>query len=273
MKKQLSVIAAAAMLISAMPMSVSMAADTYFTDAPRTVDYSKSWTENNSAGTKDNTDAAAYKFTVGNESFSLLDVNNGAASKYFVIANQIYGTHPIAATTRLNVFECAPNLEGTSASWVDDDLAPEYPTFWLNSKHFHDGYQFSDADGSVPQIADSIRAYIDANHVWTCEAAPLLTNPISQYTFKAGIALPSANEINTYTDRMDSFKSDQSDAFVTRTNINYVWSGNTSLRFLGVAKYWDATQWCPQQADMNGQQFNIRPCFWLKDGFFANVAV
>lgn len=276
MKKTVSAILSLSLAVSALPITAvnAVTEDLYFTDGVRTIDYDTEWCENAWTGMDgaSQTGDSAYKFTVGNENFSLLDVSQSDInSKYFVIANQIYGTYPMPNTTRANVFECAPGLEGTHTYWVDYNLAPEYPTFFLNSAHFYNAWTFRDADTSVPQIADNIRAYIDTDHVWTCEPASKAGVSNAKYTFKAGITLPSASEVNTYKDR---FGIGEYNEFATRTSISYTWDGNTSLRFLGVAQDWYTDQWYPKQTDMTGGiWYNIRPCFWLKDGFFANVKV
>ena len=76
MKKTLSAILAASMLLATVPMATIHAdsTDVYFTET-KTVDYSQTW-HNAQAGngyaTAEN--AANYKFTAGGQTYSLLDV-------------------------------------------------------------------------------------------------------------------------------------------------------------------------------------------------------
>ena len=275
MKKTLSLILSLSLAVSSLPITAAHAetnGDMYFTDGPRTVEYTavepnQGYNYNNYTEESRN----AYKFTVGNENFSLLDVNaSDNNSKYFVMSNTVYGRHKMDGTAT-NYFQHAVDgsgnvFEGTATSLVSDDLAGSYPTFWLNSKHFYAGYGL-DQKADVPRIADNIREYLDTNHVWTCEPAPNAATPNDTYTFKAGLAFPSAREFLTYQDRI-TFANSAS--FALRTMINYDWNG--SIRFVGNAwledsgwgtiAHWEAGSWQ-----------NVRPCFWLKDGFFANVKV
>lgn len=254
MKKTLSAILATAMLITALPMSVIHAEenDAYFTEQ-RTVDYSGTWYNakvGNGYATAEN--AANYKFTVGTENFSLLDVSQDSDSKYFVITSTSVAGFPFYANTDVvNYFD---NVSGSG-----DAHAKKYPSWALNGEYFKNGWVFNSFTG----ISSTVRDYIDFSHEWTCEKS--LTN--EEYKITAGIAYPSANEISTYSDRF--LVQDTTAPFVMRTLRN-----QAGARF-GIINATGADNW-KYQAVALGESASwqkVRPVFWLNDEFFANVPV
>lgn len=272
MKKFMSAFLSAAFLISAIPAGFAEAqetADIYFTDM-RSVDY-REWTENNLqdlGGASTNGDAA-YKFTVGDENFSLLDVKNDSSSKYFVISNSGYGYKMFYNNGQEQWFKV---LSDEELSEVGAANAVEYyPGWWIQSGEFKNGSGIWGQSCNT-RIASNIREYIDNNHIWTCESASKAAAPSAEYKIKAGITLPSASEIQAYKDR---FGICDTPSFATRTVISY--NDGSGSRFFGVAQAWpshdvNGIAWYPTQTPMGNGAF-VRPVFWLNDKFFANVAV
>lgn len=276
MKKTLSAILATAMLITALPMSVIHAEenDAYFTEE-RTVNYDSAWKANDWRVISSQTTNPDYTFTVkngeNNESFSLLEVDaDGTASKYFVIANQTYGKRQQFAVNAdvANYWKNPTTEEKAALNNNVDSIAAKYNTYWLDGQHFEKGWSLAGPSylfGTSPLIS-----YIDNSHVWTCEPTPDVAVPNEKYTFTAGIALPSASEINTYADRFGIAETG-AEGFATRTMINY---NNGTNRYIGVAKPWSTKQWYPAQTLLpQTASLKIRPVCWLNDEFFANVPV
>ncbi len=256
MKKTLSAILATAMLITALPMSVMHAEDSqdaYFTEA-RTVDYSGTWYNakvGNGYTTAEN--AANYKFSVGTETFSLLDVSDDADSKYFVITNNAVAGFPFYANTDVvNYFEIV--------SGSGDAHAKKYPSWALNGEYFQKGWVFNSFTG----VSSTVREYIDFSHEWTCEKS--YSN--EEYKITAGIAYPSANEISTYSDRF--LVADSTSApFVIRTLRN-----QEGARF-GTVNATGTDNWKYQAIGLgeSASWQKVRPVFWLNEDFFASVPV
>lgn len=280
MKKMLSMLLSASMIISAVPVIASGTnEDSYFTDV-RTVDYTKTYNRR-AAGTY-STDAAAYRFTVGDETYSLLDVKDNKDSKYFVIgATEFQHKNQFNENIDNDNYFRMPTSEEeaalrAAADGKADPVEAAYPSWGLNGEFFKNGWAHSGINNVKLTVSDSIRDYIDWNHVWTSEAAPDAFVSNNMYTYTAGITYPSAGEVIAYSDRF--LEADKLTAFATRTMVNkegekrYI--GFFSTRARKTETVDDDDTDAPHLYDYGLPcGGDVRPCFWLNDQFFANVAV
>ena len=252
MKKTLSAILAASMLLATVPMATIHAdsTDVYFTET-KTVDYSQTW-HNAQAGngyaTAEN--AANYKFTAGGQTYSLLDVTKDSDSKYFVITDTSVAQFPFYANTDVvNYFDVV--------SGSGDAHAKKYPSWALNGEYFQKGWVYRNCTG----ISSTVRDYIDFSHEWTCEKS--YSN--NEYKITAGITFPSVSEISAYSNR---FLVKGASTFVMRTLRN-----QDGARFGTINCDGDNWKHIAIALNDNANWQNVRPVFWLNENFFENVAV
>lgn len=269
MKKMLSFLLSASMLISTLPV-MAASGDEYFTDT-RTVDYDAVQVPNQNGAYS--TTAADYKFTVGDETYSLLDVSSDENSKYFVIGANVFA-RAAAFIESENV-----NYFSSDSTWSGSTKEYYLPTWYLNGEYFQKGWATNPGSTGAKQgVSAAVREYIDNNHVWTCEPAEYpdfvsgdktvnLSN--EKYTYTAGIALPSVSEVKAYADRFVEKDTGSVTGIATRTMLTYE---STETRQVGVisttSDLWNVAGWA-----LPSPNVPIRPCFWLNSQFFANVAV
>lgn len=194
-----------------------------------------------------------YTFTIGSETFTMLDIFDDEASAYLVVANQNYGNRTINGSD----FGKEPDIENNKQ---DENI-----TYWLNNT-------FTVSGNGGKTLNRGIIKHIDFEHLWTGEAAPKAKIPIAEtYIFKAGITLPAVSEMEAYKDMMGY--SDTGATFLTRTPANQVISGGDEWVFACTPSNgksdttWQLAHWkIPANT-------GIRPMFYLDCGFFGDVAV
>jgi len=186
-------------------------------------------------------------FTLDGQEFTLVKAFDNEESTYFVAANQTYGTYRAESNI----------LDPTNASNMQYWLANDFPEDGNN------GYF----------LPEDIVKNIDYNHVWVTEGASAAATPIESYSFKAGITIPSASEMDRYGDVMSY---DIGAVYYTRTTANYKAEGSEACFLLvsdsrvggntetqALLPHWNATT--------NPAATGIRPVFYLKKDFFTTT--
>lgn len=207
---------------------------------------------------------AANKFKVGDKNFILLDSFDNDESTFLVTVADDYG----------------------SKSIDDMYMDPTDPTnyaYWLDNTFKTSG----NGDGKV--LPTQIVKYINNNHIWLTEGAPLSpkakTNDkinAQNYTFKAGVTAISASELKRYKDKIgstDGFDSLDKVTFSTRSISNYTNENNTSVSYNLTAQRGTPTDddsdwtsenlWFPPWPEASGT--HVKPVFYLTKEFFKNV--
>lgn len=263
--KKLSILLALSIMAAFIP--VSNAQTTYF-DTPITVTYTaqavNTWTavaDRHEPGDAIYADRD-YVFTIGTEKFTLLDVLNDSNSKYFVIANQSYGTRTVTYADGVFKMPTQAEIDAATTDPLKDQLDAKYFAYWLNNGFIKFGH-----------INRDIISHVDYNHIWTCEPAPNAGTPITQYyTYTAGVSIPSMSELKAYKDRV-GYK-DVGGNFMTRTVVNWNNAGAaTNYIFVAgghpdnTAVGWRGAHWSLPAVT------NIRPCFYLNNKLFEDVRI
>lgn len=187
---------------------------------------------------------AANVFKVGDDSFTLLDNFNNPKSTYFVAANALYGTKNF-----------------NNRVWNTDDSSNL--SNWLNNTFLTEG-------NGGKKLPEGVTEYIDFDHLWLNEAAPLAFTPHEQYTHKAGVALISVAEINRYNGIFGF--SDAGGRFWTRTHANHTADKDFFETVTGVDKN-GVKDTSMNHWDIPNGNTGIRPVFYLNEDFFRNTAI
>ncbi len=177
-----------------------------------------------------------YVFSVGGESFTLIDTFDDTSSAYLLIANQGYNKRTVYADS----------FTSTAPGNLND---------WLNN--------------TFTGINTDIREHIDFAHRWELDPAPDAAVAIEPGTgFTAGITIPSVSELAEYGDKLGY--ADTGDHFPTRTVLNGTDSKNILVYQHGTSGI-DDMSW--QLYNRNKPNISIRPMFFVDSDFFACVAV
>ena len=178
-----------------------------------------------------------YTFTYGGKKYVLADVLNNEASKYFIISDELYGTR-----TRDKL-----KLDESSAlqSWLNGDFV-----------------NYGNNNGAITPFPKTLTKHIDFNHLWKTEGND---NNFDNYSFKAGVTVPSWNELKIYTDKAGF---NLGSTYMLRTTLNgnssnyLVLDAGGSTDTMGKIGWWSVPS-----------AINIRPVFYLDGGFFADAAI
>ncbi len=192
---------------------------------------------------------AEILFVVEGKEFAILDsTEKDGKTYYFVIADESYGQTQYDKTPGVTT-------ESALGTW---DINNEYNmAYWLNT-------EFWDNGNNGNKLPESIKEYIDKNHIWHTEpmkhlegyqneiltVAPLAVP--ADYEWKKYISLIGQNEAGTYW-----FRTTRGD--VNTSNI-LIATGNMTL---GSNTGWNA----------NAVTGNVRPVFYLSEDFFKNAKV
>ena len=178
-----------------------------------------------------------YKFTYGGKKYVLADVLNNEVSKYFIISDELYGSR---ARGELKLDE-----NSVFTSWLNGDL--------INYGN----------EGGIEKFPDKIKEHIDFNHLWKTEGND---NNFDTYSYKAGVNIPSWNEMKIYTDKAGFNVDDSSYMFRTTLNDNsecyLILDAGQSVEGMGKVGWWAVPS-----------TIGIRPVFYLDGSFFADAAI
>lgn len=195
-------------------------------------------------------------FEVDGTKFILLDTytKNGERS-YFVISRNAHGKRAIDSVANWNVG--GDNIFSVDDRKPDKAMSEKHMAYWLNSSE--EGGFLNDATENTLPVG--IKEYIDKNHVWKTESTLNGSNvQTGDYAFTAGITLLSAREFQKYSDK-----------------IGYGDTGSEWWLRTGYARERGKNMVVKASKDVErtiGSYANdVRPVFYLKDGFFKNVKV
>lgn len=204
----------------------------------------KSYLPNLTIPMQKNVENTDYKFKVGDKSFTLVDSFNNDKSTFFVVPNDSYGK------------------AGMAHPYFDpqDKTSMAYT---MNTTFVNEGL------GSLT-LPDEVVEYIDYDHMWACEAAPLSLNEQvhESYAFKAGVTLLSFTEIEKYKN-------------ILATVDNLGGYSRTPAEYINTDKdkaYIQNIKWNDQQTgvwtnvwDTIGAKNEVLPVFYIGKDFFKEV--
>ncbi len=220
-------------------------------------DETKKWANMNwvSYGTSGGMGDSTRNFTMKNEfgkelSFTLVEIYNNEESKYWIIANDRYGTKHSGTSVKYD-----PTVADTIANFTNAALVQKTPWEW-----------------NLPQaVIDAL----DYDHVWITEMANAGETVKEPYTFKAGVVIPAIWEMWKYGDRMII------DFPATYNGANYVFRTALSDAYYHGIKYGtnktgatgiSSFQLTPLTANATDAR-GVRPEFFVNSDFFKNAKV
>lgn len=221
-------------------------------------DETKKWANMNwvSYGTSGGLGDATRNFTMKNEygkefSFTLVETYNNEESKYWIMANDRYGTKHSGTSVKYD-----PTVPDTIANFTNAALVQKTPWEW--------------------NLPKAVIEALDYDHVWITEAANAGETVTEPYTFKAGVAIPAIWEMWKYGDRMIiDFPATYNGAnYVFRTALNDTYyhgiryGTNKTNDTTGVSSF----QLTPLTANAKDAR-GIRPEFFVNSKFFKNAKV
>ncbi len=244
LKKMISFLSAAALALSVVPSA-------WATEDIPTATYGHGTLV--PVGTADGTGDADWNFAVDGKKFTLLDVQNSATSKYYVIADEdSFGLY-----------------KNTSEDGVYDPTDESNLGYWVNTK-LTDGED--SGDWQDPELPEKIVSAIDKNHQWVIEATDNTAIKTEQRSVTAGVTVPAVWELVKYADRIrwNNYRT-ASNAYIwtrtTRSASAYygIWTdGNDNLVKNNQFQVWGAD---------NKKTYVVRPQFFLNENFFAKAAI
>ncbi|MBO5059475.1 MAG: hypothetical protein J6C82_00995 [Clostridia bacterium] len=236
--------------------SVSDGTNTYTSEEYSIASYVESHSRNEDAIVNAASDEdALFKLKGSDREFVLAETFNNSESKYFVVANELYGKKAISTENGYQKFNSEE--EGSFQAWINSDFAG------------------SGIDGV--KLPEKLLSYINYSHIWRTEGTTAWTsNNIDSYTFKAGITIPSVSEL-VYYDRVGydvkSTEGESADKIMTRTPVNHSAALAPNWIMLLNMQYSQNSSTQVRLVHGASPEEWVRPQFYLKDGFFANVAV
>ena len=219
-------------------------------------DETKSWANMSwvSYGSSGGTGDATRNFTMKNEfgkklSFTLVETYNNSDAKYWIIANDRYGTKYSGVSVKYD-----PSVQDTIANYTNVAFVQGSAWEW-----------------NLPR--EIINA-IDYDHVWITEKA--YSGEITEfYTVTAGVVIPAIWEIWKYGDRMvidfSEIYNGANYVFRTAYNDSYyhgIKYGSNKTADTGVSSF----QLTPLTANAKDAR-GIRPEFFLNEEFFKNAKI
>ncbi len=240
-KKMISFLSAAALALSVVPSA-------WATEDIPTATYGHGTLV--PVGTADGTGDADWNFAVDGKKFTLLDVQNSATSKYYVIADEdSFGLY-----------------KNTSEDGVYDPTDESNLGYWVNTK-LTDGED--SGDWQDPELPEKIVSAIDKNHQWVIEATDNTAIKTEQRSVTAGVTVPAVWELVKYADRIRWNRFS--------TAVTYLWTRTTrsTTDYYGVWTYANLVQ--NNQFEIYGvtssKEYIVRPQFFLNENFFAKAAI
>lgn len=204
----------------------------------------KHWTPNYTIGMTKNVENTDYKFMVGDKSFTLVDTFNNDKSTFFVVPNDDYGKAGMAH----------PYFDPQDKSSM---------AYTINTTFVKEGLGSS-------ILPDEVVKYIDFDHMWACEGAPLSLNEKvhESYAFKAGVTLLSFTEIEKYKNIMATVGNL---AGYSRTPAEYINSDKDKAYIHNIKWNDQGTGVWTNVWDTVNAQNNVKPVFYLGKDFFKEV--
>ncbi len=227
--------------------------------------------------------------------FVLAETFNNSESKYFIVSDNGYGPFTYAANSTVSAEVTKDGVTETvyqTPIWNPDivnettENRNKFFAYWINSKE-EGGFLESENQSGLPE---EITQYINFEHIWRTEGTPnwsTCTTPAESwesYTFSAGVTIPSFSEIEHYTNV--GFSTKDIDESGLSTAKRKIWSRTPVDTTKGAAGVGDRPKWAlnfyvsydtsENRVRTNhtvSDQLFVRPVFYLKDGFFANVPV
>lgn len=236
------------------------------------------------------------RFKVGDKYFLLLDKDSDG--NYFVMADDMYGTHQFLGTSRSSTESSVWFQTHLNGTWKYNSETNSNIAYWLNNSFLTDG-NGKNTDGSARKLPDDIvnnlvekdwgvegGSNISDGYFWsaaTGDKPAAAYTSIAPYTTKQKVSLLSLWEGRTYwndisplvydmkpytdknTDEVDAYKYY---SWYLRTAYNNAMMGFEPSN--GVFVY-SNTGILGSTAINN--EFGVRPCFFLSKDFFEKVAV
>lgn len=217
-------------------------------------DADKSW--NNMVwvtyGTHDGSGNPARNFTVKNEygkelSYSLVETFDNDDAKYWIIANDRYGTKGTGTSV---VYD--PTVEGSIAKYVNEAFVQSNAWEW-----------------NLPQ---SVIECLDFDHKWMTEKAFSGEEVTKAYEIEAAVVIPAIWEVEQYGENMMiNFLPQYNSNYVFRTPYNDSYYHGIKLNSIKEANGKYVFQLTPLGAGSAAR--GVRPEFFVNSQFFKTVAV
>lgn len=204
----------------------------------------KSYLPNLTIPMQKNVENTDYKFKVGDKTFALVDTFNNDRSTFFVVPEDYYGTYGMTHV----YFDAS---DKTSMAYA------------MNTTFLNDGF----GEGTLPE---DVVKYIDFDHMWACESAPLSRNEKvhEDYAFKAGVTLLSFTEVEKYKNILATVDNLLG---YTRTTTNYR-NENNEKEYINYINWRDGyTGTWTNLWDTVGAKSYVKPVFYLGKDFFKEV--
>ncbi len=184
-------------------------------------------------------------FTVDGKEFTLVDTFDNKKSTFYVVANDSYGNYNM---TTVNMDE-------------SDDTSI---ISWLNNSFIKDG----NGDNKLP---DGISDFIDYDHIWLSEEAD--ASPLGQleYSFRAGVTIPSVSELVRYKDILGYAEPDSN--YWTRTVPDWKNTSKPEAEYLFTIQGLKTVDSLKVSHWELPSGTGVRPQFYLKEDFFKNVKI
>ena len=177
-----------------------------------------------------------YTFLYDGKSFTIGSIFNNDKSKYLIIANDLYGKKAVSDNKIVKFDgEDSTNIQ----YWLDNEFAGKLPA--------------------------GIKAGINFEHIWLTEPEYTSAEPVC-YTFKGGVTLPSVSEFIKYP----NMGTKAADTYYTRTPV-FFFRGKTQLFAIEPSKA-GMNEFTPSTVSVDKEN-EMRPVFYLKEGFFKKNAV
>lgn len=204
----------------------------------------KSWGNNTRITMPLNAENMDYKFKYNGLTFTIVDTLNNDKSTFFIAPNDDYGR------IGMTISDFDPNNAKSMA-------------YTMNTTFVKDGL----GSNALP---DELLKYIDFDHMWVCDAAPLSINEKvhESYAFKAGVTLLSFTEIEKYkdalatTDNLKGYSRTASNYNNEKDDTDYAF--NIQQNDSGV----NTNIW-----NLNGTYNYVKPVFYLGKDFFKEVKI
>ena len=181
--------------------------------------------------------SAADEFVLDGKRFTLVKDFDNDKSTYFIAASQGICTHNGGNSVIMN-----SDSSGNLSNWLNNDFLSQLPS------------------GMV--------TYMDKEHLWSTEGAPN-SGIEDTYTFKAGVAVPSAAEFIRYN---STLAYDIGATYWLRTASNQAEARLMKIEQIDTTNNTD-TQVKIVPNGLTDTSPYIRPVFYLNRDFFKNVAI
>jgi len=235
-------------------MIVTCTSNVFAEGAETKFDNTKSWNTGDwvSYGTHSGDGNPNRNFTVKNEygkvlSYSLVETFDSDDAKYWIIANDRYGTK---GTGPSPIYD--PTVEGSIAKYVNEAFVQETSWEW--------------------NLPESIISCLDRDHKWMTEKAYSGEKVTKAYEIEAAVVIPAVWEIEQYGENiMINFMPQYKSNYVFRTAYNDSTYHGLKLNSITQTEEKYSFQLTPLNAGSAGR--GIRPEFFVNSDFFKTVKV